>query len=204
MGNQGRIAAVERSRPRFFRLKANLKTLGATNVQCYLKDGAQVWRATPERFDRVLLDAPCSGEGRFTDDPATYKDWKKSKIRRLAAQQSRLLFSAVQCLKPGGVLVYSTCTLAPEENEGVIHRALEGFSEALEIETICIPIEVKALAPVAAQPNHCQPGLTDWDGTAFHPSLRHATRLLSNGVFEGFFICKLRKKHSTLTVAAQA
>ena len=197
MHNQGRIAAVERSRSRFFRLKANLKNLGATNVHCYLKDGAQVWHATPERFDRVLLDAPCSGEGRFTDDPATYKDWKKAKIRRLIVQQSRLFFSAVQCLKPGGVLVYSTCTFAPEENEGIVHRALERFGEALEVDG-------EMPGTVSAQTSQAQPGLTAWNGTTFHPSLHHATRLLPNGLFEGFFLCKLRKRHSTLSIAAEA
>ena len=198
MNNQGRIAAVERSRSRFFRLKTTLQMLGTNNVHCYLKDGAQVWHATPERFDRVLLDAPCSGEGRFTNDPARYKDWKKTKIRRLAAQQQRLFFSAVQCLKPGGVLVYSTCTLAPEENESVVHNALQRFGSALEVEIAqdhYTDAALKTLLPCS------QPGLEVWDKMLFHPSMRHAIRILPDGIFEGFFICRLRKTQSTLNIS---
>jgi len=187
MGNQGRISAVEAVRSRFFRLRANLELGGATSVQTYLKDGTGVWRRCPEQFDRVLLDAPCSSEGRFhAGDPRTYAYWSPRKIAEMSRKQKRLLFSAVQCLQPGGVLVYSTCAFAPEENEGVVQRALEQFGDALRVETVELPFD------------NVQEGLTEWEGKALHPDLRKAVRILPNGVMEGFFVCRLKKLASTL------
>lgn len=123
MGNQGRIWAVESVRGRFFRLRDNLARHGAENVQVLLADGTRIWRRHPERFDRVLLDAPCSSEGRFrAHAPKTYAYWSEKKIAEASRKQRRLCYSAVQCLKPGGVLIYSTCTFAPEENEATSTR----------------------------------------------------------------------------------
>ena len=103
-------------RGRFFRLRDNLARHGAENVQTHLADGTRIWRRHPERFDRVLLDAPCSSEGRFrADAPKTYAYWSKKKIAESSRKQRRLCYSAIQCLKPGGVLVYSTCTFAPKK-----------------------------------------------------------------------------------------
>ena len=82
MHNQGEIAAVEVIRSRMYRLRANLRRHGATIVRTYLTDGRSVGRKTPERFDRVLLDAPCSGEARFDQrDPASWRNWGPRKIR---------------------------------------------------------------------------------------------------------------------------
>ncbi|MFH1575122.1 MAG: RsmB/NOP family class I SAM-dependent RNA methyltransferase [Acidobacteriota bacterium] len=187
MGSQGRISAVEAVRSRFFRLKRNLEAGGASHVRTYLKDGAQVWRSCPEQFDRVLLDAPCSSEGQFNAvDPQTYAYWSQKKIAEMSRKQRRLLFSAIQCLKPGGVLVYSTCTFAPEENEGVVARLLEHFGEALRIEAVELPC------------GNVQEGLVEWQGKGFDPELRQAARILPDGVMEGFFVCRMRKVASTV------
>ena len=140
MGNQGNIWAVESVRGRFFRLRDNLARHGAENVQTHLADGTRIWRRHPEHFDRVLLDAPCSSEGRFrADAPKTYAYWSEKKIAEASRKQRRLCYSAVQCLKPGGVLVYSTCTFAPEENEAIINRVLRQFAGALTVEDIALP-----------------------------------------------------------------
>jgi NOL1/NOP2/sun family putative RNA methylase len=187
MANQGKISAVESVRGRFFRLRDNLEKHGATQVQTYLKDGIKVWRNCPEQFDRVLLDAACSAEGRFNvHEPSSYGYWSTQKIREMQRKQKRLLFSAVQCLKPGGTLVYSTCTFAPEENEVVVDSVLKKFGEALRLEEVERPsIEVQA-------------GLTCWRDKALHPDLHRALRILPDGVMEGFFVCRLRKLESTL------
>ena len=83
MQNQGRIAAVESVRGRFFRLRANLETYGAENVQTYLKDGTQLWRNCDEMFDRALVDAACSSEGRFNaQEPPSFAYWSLKKDPR--------------------------------------------------------------------------------------------------------------------------
>jgi len=178
MGGEGRISAVEMVRDRFFRLKANLEVHGAGWVQTYLKDGTGVGRSCPEWFDRVLLDAPCSGEGRFNAlYPETYASWSVAKIREMSRKQQRLLSSAARALKPGGVLVYSTCALAPEENELVVARAL---AWGLEIEKV-------------APPCPALPGLTAWQGKELPPTLSRCLRLAPDGLLEGFFVCRMRK-----------
>ncbi len=178
MKGEGKLSAVEAVRDRFFRLKANLEAHGASWVQLYLKDGTGVGRTCPEWFDRVLLDAPCSGEGRINAlYPETYAYWSEAKIREMSRKQKRLLSSAAKALKPGGVLVYSTCSLAPEENELVVAQALEW---GLEIEEIAAPCEAL-------------PGLTQWQGKELPVALAGCLRLVPDGLMEGFFVCRMRK-----------
>ena len=187
MRNQGKISAVESVRSRFFRLRANLEAHGVSNVKTYLRDGTRVWKHCPELFDRVLLDAPCSSEGRFNaHEPSTYAYWSKRKIREMQRKQKRLLFSALQCLKPGGILVYSTCAFAPEENEGMIQALLEKFGEVLHVEEVELPCA------------NVQEGLTRWQGRTWRSELKRAVRILPDGLMEAFFVCRLRKLESTL------
>jgi NOL1/NOP2/sun family putative RNA methylase len=187
MGNQGRLAAVEMARSRFFKMKEILSRHGARIAETYLKDGAGVWKNCPEAFDRVLLDAPCSGEGRFrAGERSSYAYWSLRKIREMARKQKRLMFSAVQCLKPGGVLVYATCTMAPEENELVLERILRRFGSALELEEIQLPIANLA------------PGLTQWRGKELRPEMSRCARILPDAQMEGFFVARIRKTSSTL------
>ncbi|MEW6693353.1 MAG: RsmB/NOP family class I SAM-dependent RNA methyltransferase [Pseudomonadota bacterium] len=183
MGNTGRIAAVEPVRARFFRLKANLQRLGVRCAQLYLKDGAQVGRLVPQRFDRVLLDAPCSSEAQFTRlDPASWAHWSPRKVRASAAVQARLLRSAAQALKPGGVLVYSTCSLSPQEDECVVDALLRERDDLVP-EALPWPVDLPAL-----------PGLTTWDGTPLHPGLALTRRVLPTEWTDAFFLCRLRKR----------
>ena len=99
----------------------------------------------------------------------------------MVRKQRRLIFSALQALRPGGVLVYSTCTFAPEENEGVLDGALKQFDTGIEIQRIKPPF-----------PNY-MPGLTQWEGQAFHPSVREAVRILPTPLMEGFFVARIRR-----------
>lgn len=182
MQNQGRLAAVEKSKPRFFKLKENLQRQGFHWVNLYLKDGRAVGKACPERFDRILLDAPCSSESRFlSDDPASFADWSIKKVKRLAKLQFQLLESAWQALKPGGTLVYSTCTFAPEENEMVIQQLLDKHAHA-EILPISLPI-----------PNQL-PGITSWQNHRLHASLSNTVRILPSKDMTSFYVAKLIKR----------
>jgi len=182
MRGEGELAAVELVRPRFFRLRRNLEQAGASFVRTFLRDGASVWRHRPDWFDRVLLDAPCSTEGRFrADDPETFAYWSPSKIRAMVRKQIPLLQGALRTARPGGVVVYSTCSFAPEENEFVIDRVLDWAGGRVSVE------ELPAGLP------EMSPALSGWEGRTVDPGLAAARRILPDGIFEGFFVCRLRK-----------
>jgi NOL1/NOP2/sun family putative RNA methylase len=187
MQNEGRLAAVEKVKARFFKLKDVLRSQQHHAVHTYLADGCRLWQKTPERFDRILLDAPCSSESRFQlHEPGSYQHWKLRKIKETARKQKQLLYSAVHCLKPGGILVYSTCAFAPEENEAVIDYALKQFAGQLQV----LPVRV----PVAKS----QPGLTSWQNKVFDASLENSVRILPDELMDGFYICRLKKTASTV------
>ena len=181
MENEGEIVAVEKIKIRFYKLKANLERQGVKNVKPILRDGTFLPKNFRYSFDRVLVDAPCSGEGSFTiHDPRTYAYWGKRKIKEMVRKQKRLLLSGILALKPGGVLVYSTCTLSPEENEGVLDWVLKRVGNQVEIEKIEIPAETL-------------PGLGEWEGKTFSPEVKKAIRIPPSLHWEGFFIAKIRK-----------
>ncbi len=129
-GNQAHIAALEENVIRFERLENSLKVQRATSVTAIHTDATLWTKHTDLRFDKILADVPCSAEGRINlHDPRSYKFWNEKNIATHAKLQRRLLRGAVQVLKPGGTLVYSTCTLAPEENEEMISWLLSEFPE---------------------------------------------------------------------------
>ena len=134
----GCLVANEVSKGRTYKLKDVLFRLGAMShegldLRVRTGDGVR-FRGHRDSFDRILVDAPCSGEGRFhVEDPASWQGWSLRKIKGCASKQKALLHAAIEAVKPGGVVLYATCTLAPEENEGVIARALERYPQvALE------------------------------------------------------------------------
>ncbi len=180
--NEAKIAACEKSKNRFHKLCGNLKKLGVTNVKPFLKDGIKVGRQCPEQFDKILLDAPCSSEARFIiDDPASYEFWSLKKITDMSRVQKQLLFSAWSALKPGGALVYSTCSFSPEENEAVIDRLIQKHGDVLDI----LPIEINI--------DNKQAGISQWKNKTFDPRVKNALRVLPNDFMSGFFICLLKK-----------
>lgn len=183
MNNIGRIAAVEAVRDRFFRLLNNVKLAGANIVATYHKDGTTLGRIVPARFDRVLLDSPCSAEARFNpDDPKSFAFWSEKKILEMNRKQKKLIYSAIQCLKPNGTLVYCTCSYAPEENEAIVQYALNKFGGELEIQAFDTPF------------SNYQVGLTQWQNTVFSSELQKSIRIIPNELMAGFYICKILKK----------
>ena len=193
MENSGKISAVDSVRSRFFRLRRNIELCGVSNARVYHKDGTRLWRQCLEQFDRVLVDAPCTGESRIrASDPASYRYWSKRKIAEMSRKQIRLLQSAAQCLKPGGLLLYATCSFSPEENEAVVSRVLDRFDGALDTRTIALPI------------SNWQPGFTQWEGLVFRPELGRSVRILPDAIMQGFFICMLQKTRSLDTEKTDA
>jgi 16S rRNA (cytosine1407-C5)-methyltransferase len=180
MNNRGRIAAVEPVKGRFHRMRANLARLGVTNVDFYLADGRTIGRKVPERFDRVLLDSPCSSESRIRlDDPKSYRHWSPRKTREMVRKQRGLIRSAYLALKPGGEMLYCTCAFSAEENELVVEYLLRRQPEA---ELLPAPVGI--------------PGLTEWQGRALDRRLAECRRILPDDLFDGFFLARIRKPAS--------
>ncbi|MBE6984155.1 MAG: hypothetical protein E7434_00815 [Ruminococcaceae bacterium] len=106
-------------------LSSNIERMGISNALVLNEHPAKLAERFPSYFDRILVDAPCSGEGMFRKEDAAVNDWSEETVKMCAARQTEILNSAAQMLAPNGRLVYSTCTFAPEENEGVIAQFLE-------------------------------------------------------------------------------
>ncbi|MBP9732196.1 MAG: RsmB/NOP family class I SAM-dependent RNA methyltransferase [Candidatus Magasanikbacteria bacterium] len=148
-----------------------------------MEHGAQLSREYENYFDKILLDAPCSAEARFdTTDPKSFGYWSERKIKEMAYTQRILLRAAWHMLKPGGVLVYSTCTFAPEENEVQLQKFIERIPDA---ELLPIALPQLQVAPIA----------TSFKNIAISDSIRkNVFRILPNSQIEGFFVAKITKK----------
>ncbi len=105
-------------------LSSNIERLAVSNALVLNEHPLKLAERFPAYFDRILVDAPCSGEGMFRKEEAAVTDWSEETVAMCAARQTEILHSASQMLAPNGRLVYSTCTFAPEENEGVISQFL--------------------------------------------------------------------------------
>ena len=136
MNNEGHLVANDLSKARCHRLRSVLELLGA-KAEVRVGPGERIGRREPETYDRILVDAPCSGEGMMrAGDPKTYATWRPKTPSRLSSRQKSLLHSAIDALKPGGTIVYSTCTFAPEENELVIERALKVYDGRIKLDVV--------------------------------------------------------------------
>ncbi|KYP81418.1 NOL1/NOP2/sun family putative RNA methylase [Ferroacidibacillus organovorans] len=119
MRNEGILIANEPNRERCAILAENLERLGVTNATVTQLDPDELRDTYPAYFDAILVDAPCSGEGMFRKDDDAIRMWQREQLSAYALRQSSILHAAIAMLRPGGRLVYSTCTLNPIENEAV-------------------------------------------------------------------------------------
>jgi NOL1/NOP2/sun family putative RNA methylase len=176
MGNRGVILANDVDGVRAQRLAYNVNLQGCSIVEVRVGRGEKIGEAMPESFDRVLVDAPCSGEGRFiAREPETSRGWSRKCVTESARLQRKLLASAARAVKPGGIVVYSTCTLNLEENEQVVQWALASLPLVAEK----VPVSV--------------PGAYAGMARGIDPSIEKALRIFPDAEREGFFICRLRK-----------
>lgn len=137
---QGLLLANEFVAARAEILRQNLERMGVTNAVITNEDTANLAKALPGQFDRVLVDAPCSGEGMFRRQPEARDEWNVDAPRRCADRQMEILAQAAKMLRPGGTMVYSTCTFNDTENEGVLRRFL-----ALHPEFSLVPFALPGL-----------------------------------------------------------
>jgi 16S rRNA (cytosine1407-C5)-methyltransferase len=133
MGGRGVIVANDVQEKRLWTLKSSLHRCGVGNVIVTKKVGQWFGKQMTERFDRVLCDAPCTAQGTARKDSDALTYCSLENIGKMARLQAQLLEAAVHAAKVGGTIVYSTCTLTPEENEGVVREILNKFSTQLEI-----------------------------------------------------------------------
>ena len=177
MEERGSLVAAEVNEGRIRGLLGNVYRLGHPNILVVSVDG----RAFPENaaFDRVLVDAPCSGEGTLRRRGGKAPNQSERFMAYVARVQEGLLRKAIRVTRPGGTILYVTCTFAPEENERVVSRVLQDA-----------PVE---LAPLALPVPHA-PGLTSFQGEAFDPRLEGAARIYPHHLDSGgLFLARLTR-----------
>jgi len=184
MKNKGTIIANDPKLDRIKILASNLERCGSSNVVITKQNGISLCKNLKKsgfEFDKILVDAPCSGEGTIRSSPKTLLMWNINAIKSLSKLQKILLSSAIEILKINGEIVYSTCTHAPEENEGVLDFILKKFGNKIKIEKTNLPIE-------------CVKGIIKWDGEHYDKEVEKSCRIYpQNSNTEGFFIAKIKK-----------
>ena len=126
---RGLLVANDISSSRAKALMRNLELWGIENSLVTTETPKRLSQVFPEYFHKILIDAPCSGEGMFRKDPDVAKTWDSSRPACFSSQQKEIVARGISMLHPGGMLLYSTCTFSPQENEGVISFILENFPQ---------------------------------------------------------------------------
>jgi NOL1/NOP2/sun family putative RNA methylase len=183
MNNQGTIIANDSNLGRMRILASNLERCGAMNTIITMMDGAflcqKLKNKTKMKFDKILVDAPCSGEGTLRKSPKTMEIWNEKVIKNLAGVQKKLAIEAFKILRVGGEMIYSTCTLSPQENEEVVDFLKKQFD--FEVEKIDLPLKMR-------------PALKCWEGKCYDEEIINARRLYpQDNNTDGFFLCKIKK-----------
>ena len=180
--DRGLVIANDASASRIPALKTVLKNQGSINHAVTQFPGESYGEWFPNAFDLILLDAPCSMQSLVSLDSHPMRPITEREEKSLAQRQTALLHSALKALKPGGQIVYSTCTLSPDEDEAVIDSVLHAYPGKVHV------------CDAARRIPYPAPGLTAAYGNAFDPSLRGAVRLWPHRYeTAGFFACLLEK-----------
>jgi NOL1/NOP2/sun family putative RNA methylase len=176
MDDRGTLVGNDNSLGRLSALRHNAERLGVTNLVVTNRDARNFsMRGLGfEAFDRAIVDAPCSCEGTCRKNPTALEEWTLDHVHQVAGVQKGILKRAVQATRPGGTVVYSTCTFAPEENEAVLDHVLG------EEDCRLVPFET---------PLETSPGVTEWDGETFDPSVERAHRVYPHQNDTGGFFC---------------
>ena len=186
LNHTGLLVANDISNSRAKALLKNIELFGIPNVLVTSEPPEKLAGKFPGFFDKILIDAPCSGEGMFRKNPGMMKDWETYGPKHYSELQRSIVLHAIRMLKPGGMLLYSTCTFSPEENEGTVKFMLELDPD---LEVVEIPNRYEGFAP--GRPELIEGGTDD---------LKNCVRIWPhkmNG--EGHFIALLHKKGETVS-----
>lgn len=163
-------------------LASNAERMGITNLMILNEFPERLVENFYEAFDKILVDAPCSGEGMFRKEPEALSGWSAERVEHCARRQEKILESMDKLLKPGGVLVYSTCTFAPEENECIVERLLATGNYQTE------PLTMEGLSD-RGRPDWTEKGTTE---------VMDTLRIMPYHVKgEGHYVARLRKVGQT-------
>lgn len=182
MRNTGTLVANDLKKDRIKSLVANIHRLGLRNTVVSNYDGLQIPKVFGHCFDRALLDAPCSGTGIISHDPAVKMNRRRKDLENTTRIQKELILAAIDSVnsksRTGGYIVYSTCSVLVDENEAVIDYALRKRDVKVVESGISFGV----------------PGFTRMRQHRFHPTLEHARRIYPHiHNLDGFFVCKLKK-----------
>jgi NOL1/NOP2/sun family putative RNA methylase len=187
--NKGLVTANEEDYRRLSKLQNVLRQFHCKNVTITQNDGRDIGRLSPDHYDKILLDAPCSGEGLIylrSEKPLRF--WNIKKVKVMAKIQRELILSAYDALKTGGTLIYSTCTLEPEENEGVISFLLNKRKNAA-----IRPLQLLSHASFQQHRNNVVRGITKWSGNIYESDVKMCMRVIPSSDMQGFFVAKIIK-----------
>lgn len=184
LGDNGLLWSNEFVPARARILQQNLERWGYRNTVVSSRETGALCEGLQDYFDAVLVDAPCSGEGMFRKEPQALTEWSMDNIRLCAHRQDEILNNAAKAVKPGGRMVYSTCTFAPEENEGAVYRFLAthpDFSlEPTSVDWGCAGFSADRIRPFCPEVNP-------------HFDLSYCRRILPQHGGEGHFIALLHR-----------
>jgi tRNA (cytosine49-C5)-methyltransferase len=179
MKNTGLLIANDAQGIRLSALGINLQRCGVMNNIVTKMDGERLTKKS-EQFDKILVDAPCSGTGTLRRNFKIAEMWSPGLVKRMASIQHKLLKNSFVLLKTGGVMVYSTCTLEPEEDEEIVDRLLRDFPNA---DLLDINLDIKR-----------SPAIKEFNGRTYDPRVEKCLRIYpQDNDSEGFFVAKIKK-----------
>jgi len=186
MNNKGTLVALEPEKIRFERLLHNIQKSGCTNILPHQLRGETFCKhqlqTDQQKFDKILVDAPCSGDGTFyVNDQSGFHHWSLDFIHNVAKIQIKLLRSAIKVTRPGGFILYSTCSTAPEENEMVMAEMIKEQAR-LKI------ISLKNIVPS----NFFKPALSNWGDLQFSKDILGSCRIYPSPRCQGFYLCLMQ------------
>lgn len=185
--NKTSITCIEKNKNRYFHLKRNLSQNGVVNVDALHENAVGFYKRHPEfveYFDKIIADVPCSNEAGINPNfPKTLELWNPKKIKALSKLQKGILQSAVEMLKPGGTLIYSTCTFEPDEDEVVLDWILRKYPN----------LKITRIDSLQILPNKKE-GITFWNNKNLNSQVQNIMRILPTDTFTGFTLAKIIKE----------